>query len=146
MGGNSGSIKFLLLIAAVVFIVYFVMTKQRSNYIHDHPILQQVSRNFSQLDPKYASIPLQEGGSAYTENKETITLCLRDPETHDYYDMNTLMYVSLHELAHVISKTHGHNAEFKKNFSDLLREAARKKIYDPRKNIPTTYCGVGPND
>jgi predicted metal-dependent hydrolase len=56
------------------------------------------------------------------------------------------MYVALHELAHVISKSHGHNNEFKKNFAILLRDASRKKIYDPRKNIPTTYCGVGPNE
>jgi len=98
------------------------------------------------LHPDYAKIPLREGNSAYTENKRTITLCLKDPETKKYYDMNTIMYVALHELGHIVSVTHGHNDEFKKNFSLLLRDAARKGIYDPRKEIPHTYCGVGPED
>lgn len=142
MGDN---INFLIFIVIIIFVVYTCLNR-KSHYSHDHPILRQVSKNFSQLDPKYGDIPLQEGGSAYTENKEVITLCLKDPETKKYYDMNTIMYVALHELAHVISKSHGHNNEFKKNFAILLRDASRKKIYDPRKNIPTTYCGVGPNE
>lgn len=135
-----------LLVAILVILFIYLILNRRSKFSHDHPILKQVSENFAKLDPEYATIPLQEGDSAYTENKEVITLCLRDPDTKDYYDMNTIMYVALHELAHVISKTQGHNNEFKKNFSLLLREASRKKIYDPRKNIPTTYCGIGPNE
>lgn len=132
---------FLVFFILIVIFICIILNR-RSKFSHDHPILKQVSKNFSQLDPEYAKIPLQEGDSAYTENKEVITLCLRDPYTKDYYDMNTIMYVALHELAHVISKSQGHNNEFKKNFSILLREASRKKIYDPRKNIPTTYCGI----
>lgn len=141
----DNNITFLFVIFMVIFVVFFVI-KTKSKYSHDHPILKQVSENFTVLNPKYGNIPLQEGGSAYTENKEVITLCLRDPITNKYYDMNTIMYVALHELAHVISETHGHNDEFKKNFALILREASRKKIYDPRRNIPTTYCGVGPDD
>lgn len=141
----NNNIAFLFFIFIVILVVFFVI-KSKSKYSHDHPILKQVKENFTRLDPKYGDIPLQEGDSAYTENKEVITLCLRDPITKKYYDMNTIMYVALHELAHVASSTQGHGTEFKKNFALILREAARKKIYDPRKNIPTTYCGVGPND
>ena len=118
----------------------------KNYYSHDHPILNHIRDNFTQLDPEYAKIPLREGNSAYTENKTVITLCIKNPETGRYYDINTIMYVALHELAHIVSKTHGHNDEFKRNFSTLLRQAARKGIYDPRKPIPTTYCGIGPND
>lgn len=135
----------VFLVIGLVVIAAFALTP-RSYYSHDHPILNQVRDNFAKLNPEYSKIPLREGDSAYTENKAVITLCLKNPETGGYYDMNTIMYVALHELGHVVSKTHGHNDEFKKNFATLLRQAARKGIYDPRKPIPTTYCGVGPDD
>ena len=145
MGEMDKNIVSLFFIALIVFIVFYSL-RTKSKFSHDHPILKQVSLNFSKLDPEYSKIPIQMGDSAYTENKEIITLCLKDPDTKKYYDMNTIMYVALHELAHVNSKTHGHNSEFKKNFAILLRDASRKKIYDPRKDIPMTYCGVGPHD
>jgi hypothetical protein len=135
----------VFLVIGLVVIAAFALTP-RSYYSHDHPILNQVRDNFAKLNPEYYNIPLREGDSAYTENKAVITLCLKNPETGGYYDMNTIMYVALHELGHIVSKTHGHNDEFKKNFATLLRQAARKGIYDPRKPIPTTYCGVGPDD
>lgn len=140
-----GNTVIIILVVFLVIVAAFAMTP-RSYYSHDHPILNQVRDNFSKLNSDYAKIPLREGDSAYTENKAVITLCLKNPESGGYYDMNTIMYVALHELGHIVSKTHGHNDEFKSNFSTLLRQAARKGIYDPRRSIPTTYCGIGPND
>jgi hypothetical protein len=136
----------ILILALIMVVIVWSFVSSRSYYSHDNPILNQVRDNFSRLNPDYSKIPLREGNSAYTENKKMITLCLKDPETNKYYDINTIMYVALHELAHVVSVTHGHNEEFKKNFSILLREAARKGIYDPRIEVPQTYCGVGPGD
>lgn len=132
----------IFLIAVVGFFILAVyVMKPRSYYSHDHPILNKVRDNFSILNPEYARIPLQKGDSAFTENKRMITLCLADPTTKQYYDMNTIMYVALHELAHVVSKTHGHNGEFKDNFAELLKQASVAGIYDPVKPIPLTYCG-----
>jgi len=131
----------LILVIGLVIAAAFAMTP-RSYYSHDHPILNQVRDNFTLINPDYAKIPLREGNSAYTENKAVITLCLKNPETDRYYDMNTIMYVALHELGHIVSKTHGHNDEFKQNFSTLLRQASKIGIYDPRIPIPDTYCGV----
>ena len=140
-----GNLFVILLVGGLILLLYLSL-RPRSYYSHDHPILNNVRSNFAKLNPEYAKIPLREGNSAYTENKAVITLCLKNPETKDYYDMNTIMYVALHELGHMVSKTHGHNDEFKRNFAILLRQAARKGIYDPRIPIPQTYCGVGPDD
>lgn len=140
----NGVTVLIILVFSAILAAYFI--RKRSYYSHDHPILNQVREKFSQLNPEYAKIPLREGNSAYTENKAVITLCLKNPETGKYYDDNTIMYVALHELGHIISKTHGHNDEFKRNFSSLLRQAARRGVYDPRIPIPSTYCGVGPDD
>ena len=134
--------------AAIVLCVLFLLAvaafsfSKRSYYNEKHPVLDQIRERFSMINEKYGKIPLQSGDSAYTENKEVITLCLVDPATGKFYDMNTLMYVALHELAHVVSKNEGHGEEFKQNFARLLREAAAKGIYDPNKPIPSSYCKV----
>jgi hypothetical protein len=107
-----------------------------------HPLLDEVRDNFSKINPKYTEIPLIEGDSAYTENKAAITLCLKDPKTNTYYDMNTIMYVALHELAHMVTSSTGHGKEFKKNFANLLRTGAQLGFYNPKKPMPSTYCGV----
>lgn len=107
-----------------------------------HPIIVDISNNFSRIKPEYKNIPIYQGDSSYTENKSVITLCLQDPETKKFYDMNTLMYVALHELAHVITKTIGHDDNFKKNFTKLLVKAESLGIYNSQLPLPKKYCGV----
>lgn len=135
----------LALVIGLVVVAAFTLSK-RSYYSDKHPLLEQIRSNFTILSPEYADIPLREGDSAYTENKAVITLCLKNPETGKFYSMNTLMYVALHELSHIISKTHGHNEEFKQNFAKILRRATNVGIYNPGIPIPQTYCGIGKGD
>ena len=138
---SSTKVVIVLVVLVLISLAVFSLSK-RSHYNQRHPILDQIKENFALIDPKYRNIPLQVGDSSYTEDKEVITLCLTDPTTNKYYDMNTLLYVAFHELAHVISKNEGHGDEFKENFARLLRMAAEKGIYDPSKPIPSTYCKV----
>ena len=140
MEGSQG--LFLLIVIGLVLLAAFTLSR-KSHYSDKHPLLDQIRSNFTMLSSDYTDIPLQEGNGAYTENKSVITLCLKNPETGRFYSMNTLMYVALHELGHIISKTHGHNEEFRQNFARLLRRATKIGIYDPKIPIPTTYCGIG---
>ena len=49
--------------------------------------------------------------------------------------MNTLMYISLHELAHILCPDFdGHSPSFFSIFDSLKKKAIEKHIYDP--NIP----------
>ncbi len=137
---KGGILISFMVLALIVTAAYSFSS--RSNYSSKHPLLDRIRDNFAAIDPKYAKIPLRTGDSAYTENKEVITLCLVNPETNENYDINTLTYVALHELAHVISKSTGHGPEFKENFSKLLKRGAELGIYDPRKPIPANYCNV----
>lgn len=72
----------------------------------------------------------------YTVNKgEKIGLCIEDDE-------NTLFFVVLHELAHVITKSYGHDETFWKNFEFLIKQSIKINIYDYKnynKN-PSNYC------
>lgn len=85
--------------------------------------------------------------TTYTINKGSyVVFCMspRDTNTGDVYDINTLMYVAIHELAHIVSLSIGHTEEFKKNFSNLLKHAIDSGIYtyiDYSKK-PQEYCGI----
>ncbi len=130
------------LILFCVGIVLVVLGWPRKDDTTREPVLQEVRRNFKKLNPEFRNIPLYSGNGAYTDNKSEITLCLADPKTKKTYDSNTIMYVALHELAHVISKEIGHGEEFRQNFSKLLLEGEKKGFYDPSKPMTTTYCGM----
>jgi hypothetical protein len=135
--------KIVVILCVVTLIAVACYTfSSRSYFSSNHPLILEIKENLAKLNPEYKKIPIIEGDSSYTENKSVISLCLKDPTTGAYYSMNVLMYVVLHELAHVLTKSHGHGAEFRKKFSELLREAANRKIYDPSQRIPDTYCGV----
>lgn len=86
--------------------------------------------------------------TTYTLNKgQEITFCLtpRD-EKHgnEVYPINLLMYVAIHELAHVVSIASGHGDEFKRNFNDLLKHANDSGVYKHInfKKTPKEYCGI----
>ena len=130
------------LVLFVVGIVLIYIGWPRDDDTSKEPILQHVRKNFKKINPEFKNIPLYSGKGAYTDNKSEITLCLADPSTNKEYDSNTIMYVALHELAHVISKEIGHGEEFRQNFSKLLLEGERLGFYDPAKPMTTTYCGM----
>ena len=89
--------------------------------------------------------------TAYSENKgEKIAFCLDKNKDGKggLIDSNTLMFVAIHELAHVASESIGHTDEFWKNFKFLLQEAEKINIYVPEdyKNKPKEYCGMDITD
>jgi hypothetical protein len=86
--------------------------------------------------------------TSYSINKgESIVFCLRSRDEHTkgkLVDLNTMMFVALHELAHVGSIGIGHNDEFWTNFKWLLNEAIQIGIYKQQdfKTKPVEYCGI----
>ncbi len=84
--------------------------------------------------------------TTYTINKgETIFICLRNKHPpYQIHDINTLMYVVIHELAHIATISIGHTPEFRKNFAKLLTLATKLGIYRfvNYKVNPTAYCGI----
>jgi hypothetical protein len=59
-------------------------------------------------------------------------------------DINTLMFVALHELTHLMTESIGHKQEFWNNFKFMLKHASEEGIYDPvdYSKSPTDYCGL----
>jgi predicted metal-dependent hydrolase len=112
-----------------------------------HPNDERVKRLVSGFNPKKISetLPTSEL-TAYSENKgEKIAFCLnRTKNSTTLIDLNTLTFVSIHELSHIATKSIGHKQEFWQNFKFLLENAKAAGIYDPvdYKKKPQTYCGM----
>lgn len=88
--------------------------------------------------------------TSYSVNKgEKIVLCLRSRDKHEnLVDENTLTFVALHELAHIMTVSVGHTREFWKNFKFILKNAIALGIYkhvDYSKE-PQPYCGITVSD
>lgn len=93
--------------------------------------------------------PQDEKYTSYTINKgEKIVFCLRSKLLDNIHDMNTLMYVVIHEMGHVGCPEYGHTPLFKKIFKFLLEQSIIIGIYKPvdyRIN-PQNYCGMTINE
>lgn len=93
--------------------------------------------------------PKDDKFTSYTINKgEKIVFCLRHKTINTIHDMNTLMYVVIHELAHVGCPEYGHTKLFKKIFKFLLEESVNIGIYIKVNYIllPQNYCGMVINE
>ena len=88
---------------------------------------------------------------AYSINKgEEICLCLREPEDELKIidDINTLMFVLVHELGHLMTDDIGHTNKFWNNMAYLLKKASEINLYNPinYRISPVMYCGVKIDD
>ena len=89
--------------------------------------------------------------TAYSENKgEKLAFCLNKTKKgeNNMIDEHTLMFVAIHELSHIATKSIGHKTEFWDNFKFLLNIAKEAGIHDPTdyKQAPQEYCGMKIND
>ena len=78
---------------------------------------------------------------AYTVNKgDRIGICLHDSS----HMINTYVFVMLHELAHVMTESQGHNDKFWEHFRLLLKEAEECGVYRYANynDIPMPFCGI----
>ena len=82
--------------------------------------------------------------SYYVNKGEKISICLRNKHNNQFEDLNTIMFVTIHELAHVMTESVGHEPEFWNNMSYLLHEAEKLGIYTHKEysKVPVNYCGM----
>jgi len=101
------------------------------------------------LKSKYNPDALSETGedaeyTSYSVNKgEKISICIRSKD-NTFGDMNTTMFVVIHELAHIMTHEIGHTKLFWDNMKFLLEKGEKIGIYRPvnYKETPVMYCGM----
>ena len=116
-----------------------------------YPVDESVLR----MNEKFNADNITESGksnqyTSYSVNKgEKIVFWIRQKdETESLVDENTLTFVAIHELAHIMTKSVGHTPEFWANFKRLLKEAVENKLYQKENysNNPKEYCGIKVSD
>jgi hypothetical protein len=111
------------------------------------PDQDNVKRLVDGFNPKKVmeTLPTSEY-TAYSENKgEKLAFCLNTEKGGStMIDEHTLMFVAIHELSHIATKSIGHKTEFWENFKFLLEQAKAAGIHTPKdyKKEPQKYCGM----
>ncbi len=124
------------------------------NYCYKHQIPNPIIAN--RLHKRWNKISKKENGiretsineksAAYVLNKgDQMRMCVRkkgDPSKLE--DSNTMIFVLLHELAHLMSEKYGHGEEFQNNFSFITKKAVEQGIYRYQnfKEKSSSYCGT----
>ena len=118
-------------------------------YLHEQfPNDERCKRLYANYNPSRITETLPTSKlKAYSENKGTkIAFCLNKMEhdNEELIDENTLTFVALHELSHLMTISVGHNREFWVNFKFILQQAIKIHIYTPvnYKTSPKEYCGM----
>ena len=86
---------------------------------------------------------LKVNQTSYSLNKgEKIVICVRSKDSkNELTDINTVMFVVLRELAHLMTLSVGHNDEFWENFRFILAHAIEWKLYTVENyEKPKPYC------
>ena len=126
-----------------IFILSDYLCQNKNKYPDFRPYIQQFCDRVNDIvleenapDGKYTS---------YTVNKgDKISLCLRSIQTKNLHDLNLIMYVVIHELAHVACPEIDHTELFKKILIFLLEISIMLKIYKYTnyQKHPMEYCGL----
>jgi hypothetical protein len=116
-----------------------------------YPSDESVSRMVERFNPDN----ITEAGknnqyTSYSVNKgEKIVFCIRQKnDKENIVDENTMTFVSIHELAHIMTKSVGHTPEFWDNFKRLLKIAIEEGLYTKENynQSPKEYCGIKVSD
>lgn len=117
--------------------------KEDANTAADHRVRIMIER----FNPeRMCENNVDANSTAYSENKgERIVVCLRSKQKpYPLVDENTVMFVVLHEMAHLMTTTMGHTPEFWANFRRILHDAIQCGIYHETNynRQPVEYCGM----
>lgn len=125
------------------------LTKLMDNYKSDPSAMAdpRIKVMVARFNPEnFTENDINSDTTSYSENKgEKIVICIRDKAPpYRFADDNTVMFVLLHEMAHLMTTTVGHTPEFWANFKRILHDAVQSGIYTPvnYSKVPTSYCGM----
>lgn len=115
-------IVFVLLL--IVLWMYFIT----NTITQDQEIVDRLIHDLKKiLEPIQPNIvfSLVSDSKTYTSNKRVIHILIVDPKTSKTYNYNTLLYVAIHELTHVMCPEEGHTDLYYK-YNKLLVDQAIK--------------------
>lgn len=140
----SNYVGYFLAVVLICIVIWIIKTQVNEYYLQNDPMLITLKEIIRPIKWEGKSIAdglkLYRGKKSYTINKEHTYMCLYD-EKGEYYPLNLLIYVLLHERAHSLNlKDIGHTELFYQIFQELLDDAEKLGIYNQKIPIDDNYC------
>jgi hypothetical protein len=109
--------------------------------------VKQLKQNFKPDPSRISESTPDAEHTSYSVNKgESVHFCLRQRQGNNesLVKENIMIFVALHEMAHMVTPTIGHGPDFWNNFGWLLKIAEDQGIYkyEDFSAHPVSYCGV----
>ena len=109
--------------------------------------VKQLKQNFKPDPSRISESTPDAEHTSYSVNKgESVHFCLRQRQGNNesLVKENIMIFVALHEMAHMVTPTIGHGPDFWNNFGWLLKIAENQGIYtyEDFSAHPVSYCGV----
>lgn len=119
------------------------------DYIKQYPQDTYSFKKLKHWDSSFVLENIKESwktnSTSYSINKgDELVFCIRDKLNNSIHDINTLMFVAIHELAHIVTDELQHTQKFWNNMKSLLQTAENLNLYtyvDYSQN-PIEYCGM----
>ena len=116
-----------------------------NNYPDFTEYIKQLNENLDESKTLIYETDPNSDLTSYSVNKgEELSFCLISKKNNDIHNLNLLIYVALHEMAHIACPEIGHGPLFKKIFKFLTEIAIKIGIYNKIDyNLePVEYCGM----
>lgn len=126
--------------------IHINIEKIINNLNTDYPDDERVKRlkdNFKNC--RLSELISSSSYTSYTVNKgDKLIFCLRNKETKKLINLNILMFVTIHELSHIMTVEIGHTKRFWNNMKFILKNSIKHNIYKKQnfKENPAPYCGM----
>ena len=127
---NECIILIFIYVIVLLILAFCYSLNSKENFTDKDPMLVELHSVLSHIDSAAKNITISKANKSYTVNKKDVFLCLKDKDG-EYYNKNMLVYVAVHELAHVLCPSVGHTEEFWKINEKLLNKATELGYYNP---------------
>lgn len=145
---NEASRKLHLINNNAIELIKYIKKQNPDPNLFEFELIDLLKNKYNPDELKELDAVWSVGHRAMTDKDKNISMALRK-KTGDFYDMNLLMFVFLHELSHVATpvkytEKDGHPSEFWKTFKFLLIHAEEINIIENInfKEYPSEYCGI----
>lgn len=137
---KSNLVGFVMAGVLISMLAFAIHKQVKEHHLQDDPMLYTLKAVLDPVHPIIKNLKLYKGEKSYTINKKKIFMCLRD-DKGEYYPLNMLIFVLLHEVAHQLNTYDvGHTEAFHAKFDELLDKATDIGVFNPSIPIITNYC------
>jgi len=124
---------------------YLYENRKTKKYVKNIKYIELLKKHLNKKRTKIFENVNDPDLTSYSVNKgEELVLCVRNKGSKKLQNINTMMYVVIHEMAHMGCPEIGHTPLFNKIFKFFLQTAIKLKIYKKEEYFTTrpNYCGM----